>query len=91
MGGIVAWQAVLFVYALFTMPVFVVLGLVAQVTGSRLARRWMEIVLLSGLAAFAVALGSVADDGLQRTMAVMLAVMFVGGLVMHVRSYTRSS
>jgi hypothetical protein len=86
------WQAVLFVYALVAMPVFVVLGLVAQVTGSRPVRRAAEIVVLSSAAAFAVALGSIAgDDGLQWTLVVMLVLIFVGGLVMHVRSYFRSS
>jgi len=68
-----------------------VLGVVAQVTRSRLARRLMEIVLLSGVAAFAVALGALADDGLQWTLVAMLVVLFIGGLVMHVRSYLRSS
>ncbi|MEU4379276.1 MULTISPECIES: hypothetical protein [Actinomycetes] len=86
-----AWQTVLFVYALVALPVFVVLGLVAQVTGSRPVRRVAEIVVLSSAAAFAVALGSVADDGLQWATVVMLIVIFVGGLVMHVRSYSRSS
>lgn len=83
------WQTGVFAYALVTIPVFVILGVVAQVTRSRPARRLMEIVLLSGVAAFAVALGSLADDGLQWTLVVLLGVLFVGGLVMHVRSYSR--
>lgn len=90
MGGTV-WQTGAFVYALVTIPVFVVLGVVAQLTRSRLARRLMEIVLLSGVAAFAVALGSLADDGLQWTLVVLLVALFVVGVVMHVRSYSRSS
>ncbi|MEH0970352.1 hypothetical protein V6U77_04340 [Micromonospora sp. CPCC 205546] len=81
----------MFGYALVALPVFLVLGLVAQVTGSRPARRAAEIVVLSSAAAFAVALGSVADDAMQWTTVVMLVVIFVGGLVMHVRSYSRSS
>jgi len=89
-GGTV-WQTGAFVYALVTIPVFVVLGVVAQLTRSRLARRLMEIVLLSGVAAFAVALGSLADDGLQWTLVVLLVALFVVGVVMHVRSYSRSS
>ncbi|MEU5945261.1 hypothetical protein ABZ793_06825 [Micromonospora sp. NPDC047465] len=85
------WQGVLFGYALVAIPVFVVLGLVAQLTRSRPVRRAAEIVLLSSVAAFAAALGTLADDGLQWTLVVMLVVMFVVGLVMHVRSYFRSS
>ncbi|MER5332116.1 hypothetical protein [Micromonospora sp. NPDC002717] len=85
------WQTGLFVYALATIPVFLVLGLVAQMSRSRIARRAMEIVLLSGVAAFAVALGTLADDATQWALASMLAVMFVVGLVLHVRSYFRSS
>ncbi|MER7416643.1 hypothetical protein ABT346_07620 [Micromonospora peucetia] len=81
----------MFVYALVTIPVFIVLGLVAQLTRSRLARRLMEIVLLSGVAAFAVALGTLADDGLQWTLVVLLVALFVVGVVMHVRSYLRPS
>ncbi|WP_433389421.1 hypothetical protein [Micromonospora sp. KLBMP9576] len=86
-----AWQTAAMVYALVAMPVFVVLGVVAQLTRSRPIRRAAEIVLLSCAAAFAVALGSLADDALQWTLASLLAVIFVGGLVMHVRSYSRPS
>ncbi|WP_091623736.1 hypothetical protein [Micromonospora peucetia] len=78
-------------YALVTIPVFIVLGLVAQLTRSRLARRLMEIVLLSGVAAFAVALGTLADDGLQWTLVVLLVALFAVGVVMHLRSYFRPS
>ncbi|MFG1776491.1 hypothetical protein ACGFIR_03825 [Micromonospora sp. NPDC049051] len=85
------WQTGVFVYALVTIPVFVVLGVVAQLTRSRAARRLMEIVLLSGVAAFALALGTLADDGLQWTLVLMLVALFVVGVVMHVRSYFRSS
>ncbi|MCX4387029.1 hypothetical protein OG777_08815 [Micromonospora peucetia] len=85
------WQTGVFVYALVTIPVFIVLGLVAQLTRSRLARRLMEIVLLSGVAAFAVALGTLADDGLQWTLVVLLVALFAVGVVMHLRSYFRPS
>ncbi|KAB1141342.1 hypothetical protein ACLQ20_03570 [Micromonospora sp. DT46] len=84
------WQSMLFGYALVTIPVFIVLGLVAQLTRSRLARRAMELVLLSGVAAFAVALGTLADDAVQWLLASMLALTFVVGVVLHVRSYSRS-
>ncbi|MEU9507012.1 hypothetical protein AB0D32_12105 [Micromonospora sp. NPDC048170] len=89
-GGTV-WQTGAFAYALVTIPVFVVLGVVAQLTRSRLARRLMEIVLLSGVAAFALALGTLADDGTQWTLVVLLVALFVVGVVMHVRSYFRSA
>ncbi|RLK23962.1 hypothetical protein DER29_1853 [Micromonospora sp. M71_S20] len=81
----------LFGYALTTIPVFVVLGLVAQLARSRVARRAMELVLLSGVAAFGLALGTLADDAVQWVLVSMLALIFVVGLVMHVRSYSRSS
>ncbi|WP_436671507.1 hypothetical protein [Micromonospora sp. URMC 107] len=81
----------MFVYALVAVMLFVVLGVVARLTRSRLAQRLAEIAVLSSAAAFAVALGSVADDGLQWTLVVLLGLIFVGGLVMHVRSYSRSS
>ncbi|WP_121396951.1 hypothetical protein [Micromonospora sp. M71_S20] len=85
------WQSMLFGYALTTIPVFVVLGLVAQLARSRVARRAMELVLLSGVAAFGLALGTLADDAVQWVLVSMLALIFVVGLVMHVRSYSRSS
>ncbi|MEU7998711.1 hypothetical protein AB0B83_25745 [Micromonospora sp. NPDC049060] len=85
------WQSMLFGYALVTIPVFIVLGLVAQLTRSRLARRAMELVLLSGVAAFAVALGTLADDAVQWVLVSMLALIFVVGVVLHVRSYSRSA
>ncbi|WP_151456007.1 hypothetical protein [Micromonospora sp. AMSO12t] len=88
--GATVWQSMLFGYALVTIPVFIVLGLVAQLTRSRLARRAMELVLLSGVAAFAVALGTLADDAVQWLLASMLALTFVVGVVLHVRSYSRS-
>ncbi|MDT0528228.1 hypothetical protein RM555_04365 [Micromonospora sp. DSM 115977] len=81
----------LFGYALATIPVFIVLGLVAQLTRSRLARRAMELVLLSGVAAFALALGTLADDAVQWVLVSMLALLFVVGVVLHVRSYSRSA
>jgi malonyl CoA-acyl carrier protein transacylase len=81
----------LFGYALTTIPVFVVLGLVAQLARSRVARRAMELVLLSGVAAFGLALGTLADDAVQWALVSMLALIFVVGSVMHVRSYSRSS
>ncbi|MEU7931329.1 hypothetical protein [Micromonospora echinofusca] len=81
----------LFVYGLATIPVFVVLGLVAQLSRSRLARRAMEIVLLSGVAAFGLALGTLADDAVQWVLVSMLAILFVVGVVLHVRSYSRSA
>ncbi|MFG2012826.1 hypothetical protein ACGFNF_27550 [Micromonospora sp. NPDC048868] len=85
------WQSMLFGYALVTIPVFIVLGLVAQFTRSRLTRRAMELVLLSGVAAFAVALGTLADDAVQWVLVSMLALIFVVGVVLHVRSYSRSA
>ncbi|MGC4786246.1 hypothetical protein ACLQ22_00150 [Micromonospora sp. DT178] len=85
------WQSMLFGYALATVPVFLVLGLVAQLARSRVARRAMELVLLSGVAAFGLALGTLADDAVQWVLVSMLALIFVVGLVMHVRSYSRSS
>ncbi|MEW2376647.1 hypothetical protein AB0883_11155 [Micromonospora sp. NPDC047812] len=85
------WQSTLFGYALATVPVFIVLGVVAQLARSRVARRAMELVLLSGVAAFALALGTLADDAVQWVLVSMLALLFVVGLVMHVRSYSRSS
>ncbi|MEU6072899.1 hypothetical protein [Micromonospora sp. NPDC047074] len=85
------WQTKAFVYALVAIPVFVVLGLVAQVTHSKLARRLAEIVLLSCLAAFAAALGSLADDATQWVLTSILGVLLLVGLVLHVRSYFRSS
>ncbi|MGN9764863.1 hypothetical protein ACTMS2_06805 [Micromonospora sp. SD12] len=81
----------LFVYALATIPAFIVLGLVAQLSRSRLARRAMEIVLLSGVAAFGLALGTLADDAVQWVLVSILAFLFVVGLVLHVRSYSRSA
>ncbi|MCL7457316.1 hypothetical protein AB0I85_24625 [Micromonospora echinofusca] len=81
----------LFVYGLATIPVFIVLGLVAQLSRSRLARRAMEIVLLSGVAAFGLALGTLADDVVQWVLVSMLALLFVVGVVLHVRSYSRSA
>ncbi|MEV4661171.1 hypothetical protein AB0J85_04410 [Micromonospora echinofusca] len=81
----------LFVYGLATIPVFIVLGLVAQLSRSRLARRAMEIVLLSGVAAFGLALGTLADDAVQWVLVSMLALLFVVGVVLHVRSYSRSA
>lgn len=85
------WQSMLFVYGLATIPVFIVLGLVAQLSRSRLARRAMEIVLLSGVAAFGLALGTLADDAVQWMLVSMLALLFVVGVVLHVRSYSRSA
>ncbi|MEH1098081.1 hypothetical protein [Micromonospora sp. CPCC 205561] len=90
MGGTV-WQSAMFGYALATVPVFIVLGVVAQLSRSRAARRAMELVLLSGVAAFGLALGTLADDAVQWVIVSMLTVVFVVGLVMHVRSYSRSS
>ncbi|MGS2615537.1 hypothetical protein ACVCAH_13595 [Micromonospora sp. LZ34] len=86
------WEFWSFVYALATIPVFLVLGLVAQLSGAPGAKRAMEIVVLSAVAALAAPLAATAGTSPVRwSLAVLLAVTFVVGLVLHVRSYPRSS
>ncbi|SCG80404.1 hypothetical protein GA0070609_6418 [Micromonospora echinaurantiaca] len=86
------WVTWSFGYALLAMPVFVVLGLVAQLSGSARVKRVAEIVVLSATAALAAPLAATAGgDPVQWGLVVLLGVAFVVGSVLHVRSYSRSS
>ncbi|MEV4540695.1 hypothetical protein [Micromonospora echinaurantiaca] len=86
------WVTWSFGYALLAMPVFVVLGLVAQLSGSARVKRVAEIVVLSATAALAAPLAATAGASpVQWGLVVLLGVAFVVGSVLHVRSYSRSS
>ncbi|MDO3701471.1 hypothetical protein Q3W71_07225 [Micromonospora sp. C28SCA-DRY-2] len=81
-----------FGYALAAIPVFLGLGLVAQLSGSARVKRAMEIVVLSAVAALAAPLAATAGASpLRWALVGLLAVTFVVGAVLHVRSYSRFS
>ncbi|WP_229402644.1 hypothetical protein [Micromonospora okii] len=82
----------LFVYSLATIPVFLGLALVAQLTHAIWARRASEIVLLTGVAALIpVVLARAFEKPVLWAGVALLVVLLVGGVVKHARSYTRSS
>ncbi|MFI5486777.1 hypothetical protein [Micromonospora echinaurantiaca] len=86
------WVTWSFGYALLAMPVFVVLGLVAQLSGSARVKRVAEVVVLSAVAALAAPLAATAGGSpVQWGLVVLLGVAFVAGVVLHVRSYSRFS
>ncbi|MER7270210.1 hypothetical protein [Micromonospora sp. WMMD712] len=82
----------LFVLALVTIPVFLVLGLVAQLTRATWAKRASEATVLVGIAAL---LPVVLDRALEKPVlwaaVVLLAALLVFGVALHVRSYRRPS
>lgn len=82
----------LFVYALATIPVFLVLGLVAQLTRAAWAKRASEAVLITGIAAsLPVVLDRAVEKPVLWLVAAFLAALLVFSVVMHVRSYRRPS
>ncbi|NES26430.1 hypothetical protein GCE86_28425 [Micromonospora terminaliae] len=83
---------VLFVYFLVTVPVFLALALVAQVSRAAWAKRAGEVVLLTGVAALIpVVLDRALDRPVLWLFVALLAVALVFGALMHVRSYRRPS
>ena len=82
----------LFVYFLVTVPVFLVLALVAQLARAGWAKRAGEVVLLTGVAALIpVVLDRALDRPVLWLFVALLAVVLVFGVLMHVRSYRRPS
>jgi hypothetical protein len=82
----------LFVYFLVTVPVFLALALVAQVSRAAWAKRAGEVVLLTGVAALIpVVLDRALDRPVLWLFVALLAVALVFGVLMHVRSYRRPS
>ncbi|TDC55023.1 hypothetical protein E1258_23110 [Micromonospora sp. KC207] len=89
MVGVVWW---LFVYFLVTIPVFLGLGLVAQLSGAVWAKRASELVLITGITALLpVVLDRAFDKPVLWPVVVVLAAVLVFGVVMHLRSYRRPS
>ncbi|MGR6316908.1 hypothetical protein Q2K19_08465 [Micromonospora soli] len=89
MAGVVY---LLFVYFLVTVPVFLGLALVAQLTRAAWARRAAEVVLITGVAALIpVVLDRAFDKPVLWLVVALLAAVLGFGLVMHVKSYRRSS
>jgi hypothetical protein len=81
-----------FVYALVTIPVFIGLALVAQLSRAVWARRASEIVLLTGVAALTpVVLERAFEKPVLWAGVALLVVLLVGGVAMHLRSYGRPS
>ncbi|KIR64860.1 hypothetical protein [Micromonospora haikouensis] len=82
----------LFVFSLLTIPVFLVLGLVAQIWRVTWAKRGSEVAVLAGVAAL---LPVVFERAFEKPVlwpgVVLLAVLLVFGVVMHVRSYRKPS
>ncbi|EEP73013.1 hypothetical protein MCAG_03340 [Micromonospora sp. ATCC 39149] len=85
-------MAALFVFSLVTIPVFLVLGLVAQLSRATWAKRASEATVLVGIAAL---LPVVLDRAFEKPVlwagVVLLAALLVFGVVLHVRSYRRPS
>jgi len=83
---------VLFVYFLVTVPAFIGLALVAQLSRATWAKRASEVVLLTGVAALIpVALDRALDRPVLWLFVALLVVLLVFGAAMHVRSYRRPS
>ncbi|MGV9809070.1 hypothetical protein [Micromonospora chersina] len=81
---------VLFVYFLVTVPAFIGLALVAQLSRAAWAKRASEVVLLTGVAALIpVVLARALDRPVLWIFVALLVVVLVFGAVMHVRSYRR--
>ncbi|MGC5291191.1 hypothetical protein [Micromonospora sp. DT231] len=82
----------LFVYFLLTIPVFLGLAFVGQVRGSVRARRASELVLVTGIAALVpVVLHRALDVPALWPAVALLVVLLVIGVVLRVRSYSRSA
>ncbi|PSK65192.1 hypothetical protein B0E53_02878 [Micromonospora sp. MH33] len=83
---------VLFVYFLVTVPAFLGLALVAQLSRAAWAKRASEVVLLTGVAALIpVVLARALDRPVLWLFVALLVVVLVFGAVMHVRTYRRPS
>ncbi|MFF4891146.1 hypothetical protein [Micromonospora chersina] len=83
---------VLFVYFLVTVPAFIGLALVAQLSRAAWAKRASEVVLLTGVAALIpVVLDRALDRPVLWLFVALLVVLLVFGAAMHVRSYRRPS
>ncbi|NES14802.1 MULTISPECIES: hypothetical protein [Micromonospora] len=83
---------VLFVYFLVTVPAFIGLALVAQLSRAAWAKRASEVVLLTGVAALIpVVLDRALDRPVLWLFVALLVVVLVFGAAMHVRSYRRPS
>ena len=83
---------VLFVYFLATVPAFIGLALVAQLSRAAWAKRASEVVLLTGVAALIpVVLDRALDRPVLWLFVALLVVLLVFGAAMHVRSYRRPS
>ncbi|MFI2649097.1 hypothetical protein [Micromonospora fulviviridis] len=83
---------VLFVYFLVTVPAFLGLALVAQLSRAAWAKRASEVVLLTGVAALIpVVLDRALDRPVLWLFVALLVVVLVFGAVMHVRTYRRPS
>ncbi|GGR64944.1 hypothetical protein GCM10010169_05130 [Micromonospora fulviviridis] len=83
---------VLFVYFLVTVPAFIGLALVAQLSRATWAKRASEVVLLTGVAALIpVVLDRALDRPVLWLFVALLVVVLVFGAAMHVRSYRRPS
>ncbi|GHJ56929.1 hypothetical protein Nm8I071_62360 [Nonomuraea sp. TT08I-71] len=83
---------VLFVYFLATVPAFIGLALVAQLSRAAWAKRASEVVLLTGVAALIpVVLDRALDRPVLWLFVALLVVVLVFGAAMHVRSYRRPS
>ncbi|MFG3600346.1 hypothetical protein [Micromonospora chersina] len=83
---------VLFVYFLVTVPAFIGLALVAQLSRAAWAKRASEVVLLTGVAALIpVVLDRALDRPVLWIFVALLVVVLVFGAVMHGRSYRRPS
>ena len=82
----------LFVYFLVTVPAFIGLALVAQLSRAAWAKRASEVVLLTGVAALIpVVLDRALDRPVLWLFVALLVVVLVFGAAMHVRSYRRPS
>lgn len=83
---------VLFVYFLVTVPAFLGLALVAQLSRAAWAKRASEVVLLTGVAALIpVVLDRALDRPVLWLFVALLVVVLVFGAAMHVRTYRRPS
>lgn len=82
----------LFVYFLVTVPVFIGLALVAQLSRAAWAKRASEVVLLTGVAALIpVVLDRALDKPVLWLFVALLVVVLVFGAVLHAKSYRRPS
>ncbi|MCW3814492.1 hypothetical protein ONA91_08480 [Micromonospora sp. DR5-3] len=82
----------LFVYFLVTVPAFIGLALVAQLSHAVWAKRASEVALITGGAALIpVVLDRAVDRPVLWPVVVLLAVVVIVGVMMHVKSYRRPS